>query len=137
MRARAAANDWGSQITSEPRAQYRPTGGLTPLLYAARSGCTECVQSILAAARRSIRSQNVCFVGLGAIGTATLRTILGCVDHPSHITLLNKDLLRLMFVLEGCRSRPDLEQQMDWGGKGRVLVLEKWPPSPTGFGRPR
>ena len=56
---------------------------------------------------------------------------------PSHITLLNKDLLRLMFVLEGCRSRPDLEQQMDWGGKGRVLVLEKWPPSPTGFGRPR
>ena len=25
---------------------------------------------------------------------------------PTHITLLNKDLLRLMFVLEGCRSRP-------------------------------
>jgi uncharacterized protein len=49
VRARAAANDWGSQITSEPRAQYRPTGGLTPLLYAARSGCVECVQSILAA----------------------------------------------------------------------------------------
>jgi len=47
--ARAAVNDWGSQITSEPRAQYRPTGGLTPLLYAARSGCAECVQSILAA----------------------------------------------------------------------------------------
>jgi SAM-dependent methyltransferase len=44
---------------------------------------------------------------------------------PSHITLLNKDLLRLMFVLEGCRSRPDLEARMDWGGKGRVLVLEK------------
>lgn len=44
---------------------------------------------------------------------------------PTHITLLNKDLLRLMFVLEGCRSRPDLEAKMDWGGKGRVLVLEK------------
>ena len=44
---------------------------------------------------------------------------------PTHITLLNKDLLRLMFVLEGCRSRPDLEARMDWGGKGRVLVLEK------------
>ncbi len=43
---------------------------------------------------------------------------------PSHITLLNKDMLRLMFVLEGCRSRPDLEAQMDWGHKGRVLVLE-------------
>jgi 2-polyprenyl-3-methyl-5-hydroxy-6-metoxy-1,4-benzoquinol methylase len=46
---------------------------------------------------------------------------------PTHITLLNKDLLRLMFVLEGCRSRPDLEAKMDWGGKGRVLVLEKLP----------
>ena len=49
VRARAAANDWGSQITSEPRAQYRPTGGLTPLLYAARSGCADCVRAILAA----------------------------------------------------------------------------------------
>jgi hypothetical protein len=38
---------------------------------------------------------------------------------------LNKDMLRLMFLLEGCRSRPDLEARMDWGGKGRVLVLEK------------
>jgi SAM-dependent methyltransferase len=44
---------------------------------------------------------------------------------PSHITLLNKDMLRLMFVLEGCRSRPDLEERMDWGKKNRVLVLEK------------
>jgi 2-polyprenyl-3-methyl-5-hydroxy-6-metoxy-1,4-benzoquinol methylase len=44
---------------------------------------------------------------------------------PTHITLLNKDMLRLLFVLEGCRSRPDLEARMDWGNKGRVLVLEK------------
>jgi len=44
---------------------------------------------------------------------------------PTHITLLNKDMLRLLFVLEGCRSRPDLEARMDWGRKGRVLVLEK------------
>jgi ankyrin repeat protein len=49
VRARAAANDWGAQITSEPRAQYRPTGGLTPLLYAARSGCAECARAIVAA----------------------------------------------------------------------------------------
>jgi len=45
--ARADATDWGSQITSEPRAQYRPTGGLTALLYAARTGCLDCVQAIL------------------------------------------------------------------------------------------
>jgi ankyrin repeat protein len=46
---RAQSFDWPSQITSEPRAQYRPVGGLTPLLYAARAGCTECTRSILAA----------------------------------------------------------------------------------------
>jgi len=45
---RAAAIDWPAQVTSEPRAQYRPIGGLTPLLYAARSGCTPCVRAILA-----------------------------------------------------------------------------------------
>lgn len=44
---------------------------------------------------------------------------------PSHITLLNKDLLRLMFVLEGFRRRPDLEERMDWGKKDRVLVYER------------
>ena len=46
---------------------------------------------------------------------------------PTHITLLNKDMLRLLFVLEGCRSRPDLEARMDWLNKGRVLVMEKCP----------
>jgi len=46
---RAAINDWGNQITSEPRAQYRPSGGLTPLLYATRFGCVDCVKSLLKA----------------------------------------------------------------------------------------
>lgn len=46
---RAHAFDWGSQITSEPRAQYRPTGGLTALLYAARTGCTGCAEALIAA----------------------------------------------------------------------------------------
>jgi uncharacterized protein len=44
---RAKANDWPSQITNEPRVQYRPTGGLTPLLYAARAGCLACVKAIV------------------------------------------------------------------------------------------
>jgi ankyrin repeat protein len=44
---RARANDWPTQITSEPRVQYRPTGGLTPLLYAARAGCLACVAAML------------------------------------------------------------------------------------------
>ncbi|HZC78215.1 MAG TPA: ankyrin repeat domain-containing protein, partial [Ktedonobacterales bacterium] len=47
VNARALATDWPSQMTGEPRNQYRPTGGLTPLLYAARSGCTECAVALL------------------------------------------------------------------------------------------
>jgi SAM-dependent methyltransferase len=44
---------------------------------------------------------------------------------PSHITLLTKDFLRLLFVLEGFRRRTDLEERMDWGDKNRVLVHER------------
>lgn len=49
VRIRAKYDDWERQITSEPRAQFRSTGGLTALLYATRSGCLACVQSIVKA----------------------------------------------------------------------------------------
>jgi len=44
---------------------------------------------------------------------------------PTHITLMTKDMLRAMFILEGCKTRHDLESQMDWLNKGRCLVMEK------------
>jgi ankyrin repeat protein len=47
VNVRATANDWPNQMTSEPRVQYRPTGGLTPLLYASRSGCRTCIEALL------------------------------------------------------------------------------------------
>jgi len=47
--ARALYIDWPSQITAEPRAQYRPVGGLTALLYAARDGCDDCVDLLIGA----------------------------------------------------------------------------------------
>jgi ankyrin repeat protein len=49
VKPRALYSDWPSQVTSEPRAQYRPVGGLTALLYAARSGCYECAEDLIAA----------------------------------------------------------------------------------------
>jgi uncharacterized protein len=49
LTARARANDWPTQITNEPRVQYRPTGGLTPLLYATRAGCLACVTAMVEA----------------------------------------------------------------------------------------
>ncbi len=44
---------------------------------------------------------------------------------PTHVTVMNKDFLRILFVLEGLRSRPDLEARLDWKRAGRVLVFEK------------
>jgi ankyrin repeat protein len=49
IKPRALYTDWPNQITSEPRAQYRPVGGLTALLYAARDGCYECVEALIGA----------------------------------------------------------------------------------------
>jgi ankyrin repeat protein len=47
--ARSAVNDWPRQVTGEPRRMYRPFGGLTPLLFAAREGCLECARSLIEA----------------------------------------------------------------------------------------
>ena len=49
VNARARFNDWPSQITSEPRAQYHSYGGLTTLVYAARAGCYVCVEELIKA----------------------------------------------------------------------------------------
>jgi hypothetical protein len=44
---------------------------------------------------------------------------------PTHQSMLNQDLLRVLFILEGFRRRSDLEKRMDWQQKGRVLVYER------------
>jgi ankyrin repeat protein len=47
VKPRALYTDWPNQISSEPRAQYRPVGGLTALLYATRNGCYDCVEALI------------------------------------------------------------------------------------------
>ena len=49
VKARALYTDWPNQLSSEPRAQYRPVGGLTALLYASRNGCSDCVEALIGA----------------------------------------------------------------------------------------
>lgn len=44
---------------------------------------------------------------------------------PTHITCLNQDFLRSLFVLNGFQRRRDLELKLDWLKKGRVLVYER------------
>ncbi len=47
--ARSVVNEWPRQVTGEPRRMYRPFGGLTPLLFATREGCLECVRALVEA----------------------------------------------------------------------------------------
>lgn len=44
---------------------------------------------------------------------------------PTHITLPPKDLVRLLFTLEGFKARRDLEARLDHQGQGRCLVYER------------
>lgn len=44
---------------------------------------------------------------------------------PTHITIPSKDLIRLLFILEGFRRRADLEDRMDWKHLNRCLVYER------------
>lgn len=47
--ARSEPPNWKRQITSERRYQWRPAGGLTALIYAAREGCQDCTRVLLEA----------------------------------------------------------------------------------------
>lgn len=51
--ARSTMINWERQRTAEPREKWLPPGGLTPLLFAAREGCVECVK-VLASAKADI-----------------------------------------------------------------------------------
>src|SRR5205809_228489 len=46
VNARSNVNNFQRQVTAEPRAIYRPAGGLTALLYSAREGCLDCTRSL-------------------------------------------------------------------------------------------
>jgi uncharacterized protein len=46
--ARGAVRDWPRKVTAEPREKDMDRGGFTPLLYAAREGCADCVKELLA-----------------------------------------------------------------------------------------
>ena len=47
--AHSMVNDWKRHNSAEPREQHRPTGGFTPLLYAAREGCLDAASELVRA----------------------------------------------------------------------------------------
>lgn len=49
VNAHSNIEEWERQTTAEPRAKWLPPGGRTPLLFAAREGCVNCVPLLLQA----------------------------------------------------------------------------------------
>ncbi|MGB7214030.1 MAG: ankyrin repeat domain-containing protein, partial [Gammaproteobacteria bacterium] len=45
--ARSRINRWERQVSAERRRMYRPWGGMTALMYAAREGCVECARALV------------------------------------------------------------------------------------------
>ncbi len=46
VNARSLVNEDIAQVSSEPRAQHRSYGGMTPLIFAAREGCVQCAVAL-------------------------------------------------------------------------------------------
>jgi ankyrin repeat protein len=49
VNARGLVRNWERKVITEPRPKDLNQGGFTPLLYAAREGCTECARQLVAA----------------------------------------------------------------------------------------
>jgi ankyrin repeat protein len=49
VNARSNQENWERQVTSEPRDKWLPPGGLTPLLFAARENCLDCLPVLIEA----------------------------------------------------------------------------------------
>src|SRR5262249_36339128 len=47
VNARSTVNKWERQNTAEPREKWLPLSGFTPLEFAARDGCVECISVLL------------------------------------------------------------------------------------------
>ena len=52
VNARSRVHDNDPRVTAEPRVRYDPSGGMTPLMFAAREGCTDCARALVEAGAR-------------------------------------------------------------------------------------
>ena len=52
VNARSRVHDNDPRVTAEPRVRYDPSGGMTPLMFAARQGCVDCARALVEAGAR-------------------------------------------------------------------------------------
>ncbi len=110
--------------TGYGEAVVRALGGRTdlPALSTGHATTTSAVvlaiRKIAEEAGRDLRGERVAFLGLGSVGTATLRLMLQCLPHPREIALC--DVYSKLAGLEALAH--ELEQT--WGYRGTVRILE-------------
>jgi ankyrin repeat protein len=49
VNVRSRVHDNDPRVTAEPRVRYDPSGGMTPLMFAAREGCVDCAEALVEA----------------------------------------------------------------------------------------
>jgi hypothetical protein len=75
------------------------------------------VRRILSQASRDLTQERVSFVGLGSVGTATLRALLRCLPHPAEIRLCDVYSKRHALL----ELRREIREDLGYGGPVRVL----------------
>ncbi|NUM35549.1 MAG: SDR family NAD(P)-dependent oxidoreductase [Candidatus Brocadiae bacterium] len=75
------------------------------------------IEKILQESGRNIQNEHLGFLGLGSIGTTTLRLMLRCLDHPKRITLC--DLYSKQEHLESVK----MQLQQEFGFRHAIDIL--------------
>ncbi|HEU4323864.1 MAG TPA: amino acid adenylation domain-containing protein [Roseiflexaceae bacterium] len=110
--------------TNYGEAVVRALGGRTDLPALSTGHATTTTAVVLAIRRiaeeagRDLRGERVAFLGLGSVGTATLRLMLQCLPHPREIALC--DVYSKLAGLEALAH----ELKHTWGYRGTIRILE-------------
>jgi len=91
VNARSMVVKWARQVTAEPREKWLPPGGLTPLLFATRQNCLECVQILLdSGADKNATDMEGISPILSAIINGHYDVALFLIDKGADVTLADR-----------------------------------------------
>ncbi len=86
VNAISAIREWERQNTAEPRAKWLPRGGLSPLYFAARDGCLDCIDVLVDA------GADVNFTDLEGVSPMVAAIANGYYDVAARLVQLGADV---------------------------------------------